>query len=385
MTVSHAATPTRAQLDELRRSFAGEIITPDAAGYDDARRVWNAMFDRRPALIVRPSNVDDVVAAIRFGRERDLEIAVRGGGHSAVGHSTTDGGLVIDLGRMNDVTRRPGAAARSHRRRGAARHARHRGPGARARLPGGRRRPHGRRRADARWRRRPAPAAVRADDRQPSRGRARDRRRAPRAGERRRGAGAVLGPARRGRELRRRDEPRARAASVLGDAPPRRPHPPGDRHPRALADLPRVRGGGARDDRGDLHRRPRRAGRGLSRLGRRPADRRHLLQPQRGRGGRRARHRAAARGSEAGLGDGHERAVPDRPAVERPRPRLGLPDRHPRRLRRGLLAGGPGCVRRARGARPGRQQHLGDGDGRRDRSRRGRRDGVHRSHRTRST
>jgi FAD/FMN-containing dehydrogenase len=104
MTVSRAATPTRAQLDELRRSFAGEVITPDAAEYDDARRVWNAMFDRRPSLIVRPSNVDDVVTAVRFGRERDLEIAIRGGGHSAVGHSTTDGGLVIDMGRMNAVS-----------------------------------------------------------------------------------------------------------------------------------------------------------------------------------------------------------------------------------------------------------------------------------------
>ena len=96
--------PTRSQLDELRRSFAGDIIPPDASGYDDARRVWNAMFDRRPALVVRPANVDDVVAAVRFGRERDLEIAVRGGGHSAVGHSTSEGGLVIDLGRLNDVS-----------------------------------------------------------------------------------------------------------------------------------------------------------------------------------------------------------------------------------------------------------------------------------------
>ena len=98
------ATPTRAQIDELRRSFTGEIVTPASAGYDDARRVWNAVFDRRPALIVRPSTVTDVAAAIRFGRERDLEIAVRGGGHSAVGHSTTNGGLVIDLGRMDHVT-----------------------------------------------------------------------------------------------------------------------------------------------------------------------------------------------------------------------------------------------------------------------------------------
>jgi FAD/FMN-containing dehydrogenase len=99
---------SQAQMDELRRSFAGDVITPDAAGYDDARRVWNAMFDRRPALIARPTSVADVQAAVRFGRDRDLEIAVRGGGHSAVGHSTTDGGLVIDLGRLNEVRVDPG-------------------------------------------------------------------------------------------------------------------------------------------------------------------------------------------------------------------------------------------------------------------------------------
>ena len=95
---------TRAQLDQLRRSFSGDIIGPEDSRYDDARRVWNATFDRRPALVVRPTSVDEVATAVRFGRELDLEIAVRGGGHSAVGHSTTDGGLVIDLGRMNDVS-----------------------------------------------------------------------------------------------------------------------------------------------------------------------------------------------------------------------------------------------------------------------------------------
>ena len=104
MTATQPSPETRAQLDELRRTFGGEIVTPEAAGYDDARRVWNAVFDRRPALIVRPTSVADVQAAIRFGRERDLEIAVRGGGHSALGHSTSDGGLVIDLGRMNEVS-----------------------------------------------------------------------------------------------------------------------------------------------------------------------------------------------------------------------------------------------------------------------------------------
>jgi FAD/FMN-containing dehydrogenase len=104
MTSGAAPRTTRTQLDALRRGFAGEVITPDASGYDDARRVWNAMFDKRPTLIVRPTSVADVRAAIRFGRERDLEIAVRGGGHSAVGHSTSDGGLVIDMGRMNQVS-----------------------------------------------------------------------------------------------------------------------------------------------------------------------------------------------------------------------------------------------------------------------------------------
>jgi FAD/FMN-containing dehydrogenase len=104
MTAPGHPSPTAAQIDRFRRAFAGEIVTPGATGYDDARRVWNAVFDRHPALIVRPASVDDVIAAIRFGRERDLEIAVRGGGHSAVGHSTTDGGLVIDMGRMNAVS-----------------------------------------------------------------------------------------------------------------------------------------------------------------------------------------------------------------------------------------------------------------------------------------
>src|SRR5881409_1677251 len=104
MTASQPATLPPSQLDALRRSFAGEVVTPEAPGYDDARRVWNAMFDRRPALVVRPTNVDDVIAAVRFGRERDLEIAIRGGGHSGLGHSTTDGGLVIDLGLMNEVS-----------------------------------------------------------------------------------------------------------------------------------------------------------------------------------------------------------------------------------------------------------------------------------------
>src|SRR4249919_2930842 len=103
--MTQAATAlSRGQLDQLGRSFRGEVIAPDHAAYDDARRVWNAVFDRRPAVIVRPTSIDDVATAIRFGRDRGLEIAVRSGGHSAAGYSTSDGGIVIDLARLRGVT-----------------------------------------------------------------------------------------------------------------------------------------------------------------------------------------------------------------------------------------------------------------------------------------
>ena len=94
---------TREHVDRLRDSFSDEVIIPGDAGYDDARRVWNAIFDRRPAVLVRPTGPEGVATAIRFARERGLEVAIRGGGHSAAGHSTSDGGLVIDLSRLRGV------------------------------------------------------------------------------------------------------------------------------------------------------------------------------------------------------------------------------------------------------------------------------------------
>jgi FAD/FMN-containing dehydrogenase len=90
-------------LSSFRETFAGEIVLPDDPGYDGARAVWNGMADRRPAIVVRPTGVDDVVSALRFAREEELAIAVRCGGHSIPGLSTCDDGIVIDLSRMRSV------------------------------------------------------------------------------------------------------------------------------------------------------------------------------------------------------------------------------------------------------------------------------------------
>ena len=91
------------ELEKLNAGFAGEIVRPGDPGYDAARAVWNSMIDRRPALIVRPTSKDDVVAALRFAREQELTVAVRCGGHSIPGFSTCDDGIVIDLARMRGV------------------------------------------------------------------------------------------------------------------------------------------------------------------------------------------------------------------------------------------------------------------------------------------
>jgi hypothetical protein len=84
-------------------AFRGELIAPGDAGYDDARRVYNAMIDRRPALIARCTDEADVMAAVGLARRRELLLAVRGGGHNAGGLGTCDDGLVLDLSPMHGV------------------------------------------------------------------------------------------------------------------------------------------------------------------------------------------------------------------------------------------------------------------------------------------
>ena len=90
-------------LDQLRRSCA-DVLAPGDAEYDDARRLWNAIHDRRPAVIARPRDPQEVAAAIAFGREHDREIAVQSGGHAAAGLAGRQGNLVINLSNMRGVT-----------------------------------------------------------------------------------------------------------------------------------------------------------------------------------------------------------------------------------------------------------------------------------------
>src|SRR3954470_2997268 len=97
-----ASTPASTASEELGR-FSGTLIGPEDAEYGEACNVFNAMIDRRPALIARCANPDDVAAAVGFARDHDLLLAVRGGGHNGAGLGTCDDGVVIDLSLMRGV------------------------------------------------------------------------------------------------------------------------------------------------------------------------------------------------------------------------------------------------------------------------------------------
>jgi FAD/FMN-containing dehydrogenase len=92
-----------ATIESFATGISGEVITPEHSSYEDARKVWNGMIDRHPALIARCRSPEDVTTAVRFARENGLVVSVRGGAHSTPGYSTCDGGIVIDLQPMRTV------------------------------------------------------------------------------------------------------------------------------------------------------------------------------------------------------------------------------------------------------------------------------------------
>ena len=93
-----------ARLTRLRDAIGGRVIEPGDDGYDDARRVWNGMIDRRPAAVVRAGSANDVAPVIRAARELGLPLAIRGGGHNVAGQGTVESGIVLDLGGLTDVS-----------------------------------------------------------------------------------------------------------------------------------------------------------------------------------------------------------------------------------------------------------------------------------------
>src|SRR5690348_2473713 len=93
------ATP----LEQFAAGLSGELLLPGHPEYDSARRVWNGVIDRYPAMIVRCMGAADVSKALRFARRQGLQVAVRGGGHGTAGYAMADGGLVIDLSCMKKI------------------------------------------------------------------------------------------------------------------------------------------------------------------------------------------------------------------------------------------------------------------------------------------
>src|SRR5262245_17643302 len=92
-----------AKIDALKKGFGGKVLVPKDPGYDEARKIWNGMIDKRPAIIATCAGTKDVVKALSFARESGVLLAVRGAGHHIAGNSLCDDGVVIDLSRMKAV------------------------------------------------------------------------------------------------------------------------------------------------------------------------------------------------------------------------------------------------------------------------------------------
>lgn len=93
----------QASIQALRARLRGEMLLPSDAGYDEARRIYNAMIDRRPAVIVRCGTTDDVVAAVEFAREHNLAVSIKGAGHNVAGNAVCEGGVMVDCSRMKGI------------------------------------------------------------------------------------------------------------------------------------------------------------------------------------------------------------------------------------------------------------------------------------------
>lgn len=105
---AESAVVAQTDLAELR-THVRDVIVPGEDGYQAARRIWNGMIDRRPAVVARCTGVADVMAAVRFAREQSLPLAVRGGGHGVAGRAVCDDGIVIDLSPMKGIWVDPAA------------------------------------------------------------------------------------------------------------------------------------------------------------------------------------------------------------------------------------------------------------------------------------
>src|SRR5438067_1030680 len=97
------STVSAVSLADFSKRVRGPVLRPESEGYEGARRVWNGIVDRKPALIVQCSNTDDVAHSIRFARDNRLLISVRGGGHNIRGTSVCDRGMMIDLSLMKAI------------------------------------------------------------------------------------------------------------------------------------------------------------------------------------------------------------------------------------------------------------------------------------------
>ncbi|WP_227380491.1 FAD-binding oxidoreductase [Haladaptatus halobius] len=107
MTFAAHRPVNKEAVEELKTGFRGEVLQPDEDGYDEARSIWNAIIDRRPAVIAQPAGAADVISSVNFGQEHDLQIAVKGGGHNVAGNAVCDYGLMIDLSLMDSVQVNP--------------------------------------------------------------------------------------------------------------------------------------------------------------------------------------------------------------------------------------------------------------------------------------